>query len=75
MWIKVKDGLQFRHPVTRQFIPAEGIEVPDDDLFFARRLRDGDIVVSSPPNPAPVETASSVQTPAPAAPHEGSAKE
>lgn len=43
MLIKVKSGLVIRDPATRTFVPPEGLEVPDDNLFWQRRLRDGDV--------------------------------
>jgi hypothetical protein len=41
-------GLQTRDPVTKQLIPQEGIEVSDTDLFYTRRLRDGDVTLTAP---------------------------
>jgi Protein of unknown function (DUF2635) len=49
MFVKPGPGLVLRDPVTKQFIPAEGVEVPDGDLFWQRRLRDGDVVPATPP--------------------------
>lgn len=43
MLIKVKEGLAIRDPVTKMFIPPEGLDVPDGDPFWQRRLRDGDV--------------------------------
>jgi hypothetical protein len=37
-----------RHPVTKQFLPPEGIEVPDGDIFWTRVANDGDVVVEAP---------------------------
>jgi Protein of unknown function (DUF2635) len=51
MRVKPVDGRLVRDPVTKQLLPAEGREVPDDQ-FWRRRLRDGDIVLDTP-NPAP----------------------
>jgi Protein of unknown function (DUF2635) len=31
-----------RDPLTMLVLPAEGWDVPDDDFFYSRRLRDGD---------------------------------
>ena len=41
-------GLQTRDPVTKLLVPQEGIEVPDGDLFYAHRLRDGDVTLTPP---------------------------
>lgn len=34
-----------RVPRTRETFPAEGREVPDNDTFWLRRLRAGDVVL------------------------------
>jgi hypothetical protein len=44
MFVKPAPGLKVRHPVTRTFLPDEGIEVADGDLFWTRVLNDGDVV-------------------------------
>lgn len=48
MIVKPAPGLKVRHPVTKQFLPPEGIEVPDGDIFWTRVANDGDVVVESP---------------------------
>lgn len=48
MIVKPAPGLKVRHPVTKQFLPAEGIEVPDGDIFWTRAVNDGDVVVDAP---------------------------
>lgn len=45
MKIKPAPGLKVRHPVTKQHIPAEGIEVSDTDTYWFRRIRSGDVVL------------------------------
>lgn len=55
------------HPATRQPIPAEGIEVPED-TYWLRRVRCGDVVVLVPP---PVEVVQ-VSEPIPDSPEEQS---
>ncbi|SSW66607.1 hypothetical protein AVE30378_02146 [Achromobacter veterisilvae] len=47
MYIKPRAGLQVIDPVRKQFMPEEGMEVDDFDLYWARRLRDGDVVRAS----------------------------
>lgn len=66
MFVKPSPGVLLRDPVTKQLlsaspidgiettvVPAEGLSVDDNDLYWARRLRDGDAVrVLSPTKPA-----------------------
>ena len=42
MFVKPKPGMLVRDPVTRQPLPAEGADVPEDS-YYMRRLVDGDI--------------------------------
>lgn len=50
MFIKPSPGLVLRDPVTKQLLPADTpTEVPDDDPFYARRVRDGDVLVLTNP--------------------------
>lgn len=49
MLIKAATGALVRDPVTKLPLPNEGgdedpVEVSDTDLFWARMLRDGDVV-------------------------------
>ena len=48
MIVKPAPGLKVRHPVTKQFLPDEGIEVPDGDIFWTRAAADGDVVIAAP---------------------------
>ena len=43
--------LAVRDHVTKTLIPADGLEVPDHDLYWNRLLRDGDGVRATPPAP------------------------
>lgn len=45
MFVKPAPGIKLRDPVTKQFIPSEGLQVDDFDLFWIRRINDGDVVV------------------------------
>jgi hypothetical protein len=45
MRVKPNAGLQVRDPETKQFIPPEGIEVSEYDLYWVTRLRDQDVVL------------------------------
>jgi uncharacterized protein DUF2635 len=40
------EHLIVRDPRTMQPLPAEGREVPDTDLYWAKRLAEGDVVLS-----------------------------
>jgi Protein of unknown function (DUF2635) len=42
---------QVRDPITRALVPPEGREVNENDLYWARRLRDGDVVPADPDPP------------------------
>ena len=48
MWVKPAPGLKVRDPETKDYLPAEGREVNDFNLYFVRRLRDGDVVRFTP---------------------------
>jgi hypothetical protein len=41
-------GLLVRDPATKTHVPAEGLDVPDGDLFWNRLLRDGDVTLTPP---------------------------
>jgi hypothetical protein len=40
-------GRVVRFPPTMRILSAAGLNVPDDDLFWARRLRDGDVIANA----------------------------
>ena len=44
--------LSVRLPHTRQLMPAEGMDVDENDLYWARMLRDKDVVPAKPAKPA-----------------------
>ncbi|NWA24054.1 DUF2635 domain-containing protein [Pseudomonas gingeri] len=48
MRIYASPGLLVRDPVKRDFLPSEGREVPDDDLYWLRRLSCGDATLTQP---------------------------
>ncbi len=52
MFVKPKTGLVVRDPVSKRALPAEGADVPASG-YWMRRLRDGDVIVSEPPEAAP----------------------
>ena len=54
MRVKPAPPRMVRDPLTRQLLPEEGREVPDNQ-FWRRRLRDGDVVpmTAAAPRAAP----------------------
>lgn len=58
-------GRLVRDPFTMEPVPADGRDVPDGDLFYARALADGDV---SPFPAAAVPDASPVPAAAPGVP-------
>ncbi|WP_028205016.1 DUF2635 domain-containing protein [Paraburkholderia nodosa] len=76
MYVKPAPGLMLRDPVTKQLlsaapvegvkttvVPDEGMKVDDNDLYWRRRLRDGDAVRVT----GPQASAAASTTAAPAA--------
>jgi hypothetical protein len=62
MIVKPAPGLVVRHPVTKQLLPPEGIEVPDGDIFWTRVLNDGDVVLADTAAlPAPKQSGSDAE--------------
>lgn len=58
-------GRAARDPVTKHVLTEAGLEVSEHDIFWARRVRDGDVTTT-----APTPTNASAQ-PAPGADHAG----
>jgi len=48
MFVKPAPGVKVRDPHSRLHIPETGLEVPDTDIYWARRLADGDVVEVKP---------------------------
>ena len=42
------DGRIVRDPVTGRVVPVRGLEVPETDSFWIRRLADGDVTKTPP---------------------------
>ena len=53
MFVKPAAGLKIRDPFKRDHLPPEGREVPDGDLYWARLVRDGDVVIVEPEKKKP----------------------
>jgi Protein of unknown function (DUF2635) len=54
------EGLIVRDPESHAALPPEGREVPDNDLYWLRRIRDGDVTMGEPdppPDPGDEQTA------------------
>ena len=47
LFITPAPGREVRYPPTMRLLTDEGLTVPDDDLFWARRLRDGDVIANA----------------------------
>jgi hypothetical protein len=45
MRVKPAPGLNVRNPETKQLLPAEGIDVPDDSILWTKIFNDGDVVL------------------------------
>lgn len=57
MFVKPAPGLKIRDPELKDLIPDDGREVSADNLYWHRRLRDGDVVLVETQPPAAVPTA------------------
>jgi hypothetical protein len=44
MRVKPAPGLFVRDPETKQLLPEDGIDVPDDHILWNKILNDGDVV-------------------------------
>jgi Protein of unknown function (DUF2635) len=51
MKVKPAPGRAVRDPNTHGLLPEDGREVNENDLYWARRLRDGDVVPADDPPP------------------------
>ncbi len=56
MFIKPASGLKVRDPVKKDLLPETGRQVKDGDLYWVRRLADGDVVEATPPSANGVRT-------------------
>ncbi|CUI48044.1 DUF2635 domain-containing protein [Achromobacter denitrificans] len=70
MYIKPRPGLKVFDPVRKQFMPDEGMPVDENDLYWAARMRDGDVVEADAPG---ARTSTTNEVP-PALPNKGASK-
>lgn len=61
MLVKPAPGLKVRDPVKKDYLPETGRTVSDTDLYWNRRLRDGDVVLVTP-EPAVAAKSTSKET-------------
>jgi uncharacterized protein DUF2635 len=47
MLVKPAPGIRLKDPRSMRVIPPEGIEVPDNDIWFTQRIAQGDLVNES----------------------------
>jgi hypothetical protein len=60
MKVKPAPGRAVRDPHTMALLPAEGREVKDSDVYWRRRVRDGDVMIveaKEQPEPGPAKEA------------------
>lgn len=48
MFIKPVPGKKVRYPDRDKFLSEEGAQVSDTDLFWRKRIKQGDVVVTNP---------------------------
>lgn len=51
MFIKPVDDKKIPDIVRGGFLPAEGSHVDDNDIYWQRRIKDGDVKISKPEKP------------------------
>ncbi|MGQ7907228.1 DUF2635 domain-containing protein [Burkholderia sp. BC1] len=74
MYVKPAPGIVLRDPITKrllsaeqvdgivtELVPAQGLKVDDNDMYWVRRVRDGDavLVAQTAPSAATTQTAAS----------------
>ncbi|SIT43671.1 conserved hypothetical protein [Paraburkholderia piptadeniae] len=57
MFVKPAAGMKIRDPDMKDFLPDEGREVPDDHLYWVKRLSDKDVELGERPAPEVVAEA------------------
>jgi hypothetical protein len=51
MFVKPAAGMKIRDPDMKDFLPDEGRDVPDDHLYWVKRLSDKDVELAERPAP------------------------
>lgn len=54
MFVKPKEGVNVRDPITKLHIPASGAEVPEN-TYWVRRVESGDVIRTDSPHAAAAE--------------------
>ena len=49
MFVKPAQGRKIRYPDRDKYLPETGANVPDNDLFWVKRVKQGDVVVVKNP--------------------------
>ncbi|HLN23888.1 MAG TPA: DUF2635 domain-containing protein [Patescibacteria group bacterium] len=52
MFVRPAPGLAIRDPDLKDLLPPEGREVSEEQPYWHRRLRDGDVILGSAPDTA-----------------------
>jgi hypothetical protein len=56
MLVKPAEGLKIYDPFKKDYLPPEGREVPDGDLYWERLRIDRDVSVVQPDPAPPIQT-------------------
>lgn len=62
MFVYPKAGIRVRDPVRKDLLPEKGREVADNDIYWLRRIADGDVVIKQPAAPAPANSGNGITT-------------
>lgn len=55
MFVKPAPGVKVRDPRTKQHLIDAGVDVPDGDTYWLRRIADGDVVEVKPAAAKPAQ--------------------
>jgi hypothetical protein len=64
MMVKVAPGRAVRDPTTKMLMKEGDTRNVPENMFWRRRLRDGDVVTTDPPKAAPAHRAAAHHAPA-----------
>lgn len=62
MFVYPKPGIRVRDPARKDLLPEKGREVADQDIYWLRRIADGDVVTKQPAAPAPANSGNGTTT-------------